>query len=214
MDMKINKQTLRAYRESKAWTQAHLAEVANLSLRTVQRIERSGDGSQESVLALAAALNIEVQDLVVGSSQNDASAGGSAVEVNSFPKNPLFQLWKLAAVIALLISTLGWWSIATAAPIKIQLMTQTASGLYGTHEFESSSKSPFDVVEKEKFKLSVITERRGSYLLIKTAIYEFQNGEYQLTSSPAVMVESGKISSLKIASPVVGELSLSYSATY
>ncbi len=43
MDMKINKEILRREREQRAWTQSHLAEVADLSMRTVQRIERTGD---------------------------------------------------------------------------------------------------------------------------------------------------------------------------
>jgi len=43
MDMKINKEILRRERELRAWTQSHLAEVADLSMRTLQGIERPGD---------------------------------------------------------------------------------------------------------------------------------------------------------------------------
>lgn len=67
MDMKINKEILRRERELRAWTQSHLAEVADLSMRTVQRIERTGDGSLESASALASALNLDLQVLMTES---------------------------------------------------------------------------------------------------------------------------------------------------
>jgi len=39
--MELNKDKLKHLRESKAWSQSHLAEVAGLSLRTIQRIEKT-----------------------------------------------------------------------------------------------------------------------------------------------------------------------------
>lgn len=50
-------------REARAWTQAHLAEAADLSLRTVQRLERGHSGSAETLMALAAAFGVEVSEL-------------------------------------------------------------------------------------------------------------------------------------------------------
>ena len=46
--MKVNAHKLREYRTLKGWTQQHLADVTGLSLRTVQRIEKTGLASQES----------------------------------------------------------------------------------------------------------------------------------------------------------------------
>lgn len=54
--MKIDPLKLKAEREKRGWSQEHLGEVANLSVRTVQRIERSGSVSPESKQALASAL--------------------------------------------------------------------------------------------------------------------------------------------------------------
>jgi len=50
-------------RENRGWTQGHLARVAGLSLRTIQRIEKTGSASFESVTALASVLSVEVADL-------------------------------------------------------------------------------------------------------------------------------------------------------
>jgi len=54
---------IRLLREHRAWTQEHLAQVAGVTPRTVQRVE-AGEGAQVDTLqALAAALDIDVQAL-------------------------------------------------------------------------------------------------------------------------------------------------------
>jgi DNA-binding XRE family transcriptional regulator len=57
---------VRALREKRSWTQAHLAEAAGLSLRTVQRLEAEHRGAPETLLALAAALDADVAALTEG----------------------------------------------------------------------------------------------------------------------------------------------------
>lgn len=69
MDMELNKQKLKQERESRAWTQSHLAEVADISLRTIQRIEKSGFASPESTQAICSAFQIKVDDILTR--QND-----------------------------------------------------------------------------------------------------------------------------------------------
>ncbi|MES1199558.1 MAG: helix-turn-helix transcriptional regulator [Pseudomonadota bacterium] len=49
---------LKQLREAKAWSQEHLAQAANLSLRTIQRMEAEGVCSAESKLAVAGALEV------------------------------------------------------------------------------------------------------------------------------------------------------------
>jgi DNA-binding XRE family transcriptional regulator len=56
-------------RENRGWSQGHLANVAGLSLRTIQRIEKTGFASFESVTALASVLSLEVADLRAHESQ-------------------------------------------------------------------------------------------------------------------------------------------------
>ncbi len=63
MEMKIDALKIRQLREARGWSQEHLAEVAGLSARTVQRIEAEGNASPESRMALAAALGIDAIDL-------------------------------------------------------------------------------------------------------------------------------------------------------
>jgi len=56
---------IKKLRTDKAWSQAHLAEVASLSIRTVQRVEMDGKCSHDSLLALASAFDIDVKELTV-----------------------------------------------------------------------------------------------------------------------------------------------------
>jgi len=65
MEMKLNKVKLKELRESKAWSQSHLAEVSGISLRTIQRIEKSGVASPESVMSICATFCVQIGDLSV-----------------------------------------------------------------------------------------------------------------------------------------------------
>lgn len=63
MEMKLSSETIKSERQKRAWSQQHLAEVAGLGVRTVQRIEATGLASYESAAAIAAGLQVEVEDL-------------------------------------------------------------------------------------------------------------------------------------------------------
>lgn len=63
MDMKLNATLLKKLREERAWSQEHLASVAGLSPRTIQRVESDGGASAETRMALASALNVDVAEL-------------------------------------------------------------------------------------------------------------------------------------------------------
>jgi transcriptional regulator with XRE-family HTH domain len=63
MYMQINSKILIELRKKRAWSQSELAEVTGLSLRTVQRIEKSGTASLESVKAFAAVFELAPESL-------------------------------------------------------------------------------------------------------------------------------------------------------
>ncbi len=62
MNMKINIELLKKLRKEKSWSQDELATISNLSLRTIQRIEKEGNASLESKKALASAFDIEARE--------------------------------------------------------------------------------------------------------------------------------------------------------
>lgn len=63
MEVKVDSNRIRSERENRGWSQGHVASVAGLSLRTIQRIEKTGFASFESVTALASVFSLEVADL-------------------------------------------------------------------------------------------------------------------------------------------------------
>ena len=54
---------IRKYRLQRGWSQDQLAEIAGLSVRTVQRIERGQTPGLESLKSLAAAFDISLDEL-------------------------------------------------------------------------------------------------------------------------------------------------------
>lgn len=192
MDMKINKDILRRERELRAWTQSHLAEVADLSMRTVQRIERTGDVSMESASALAAALNV---DLAVLLAKPDVSERA----VPAQPKR--YSLWSLLGLIGSILVALGWWSTAAAEQVMVSLSIergeQTYSDIMLLNEIGKEGEMKLD----DQFRMSFNTQRQGDHLLFTAKIYHFVDGEYRLFSSPAILVKNEQPASMRVTFP-------------
>lgn len=69
MEVRVDSNRIKSERENRGWSQGHLASVAALSLRTIQRIEKTGSASFESVTALASVFSVEVAALRVNESE-------------------------------------------------------------------------------------------------------------------------------------------------
>ncbi|MEE4245285.1 MAG: helix-turn-helix transcriptional regulator [Kangiellaceae bacterium] len=63
--MEINASLLKQLRNKKGWTQQQLAEIADLSLRTIQRIEKTGSASNESISALCVCFQVDREELLI-----------------------------------------------------------------------------------------------------------------------------------------------------
>ena len=65
MAFKADAQKIKRWREERHWSQEHLAELAGIGSRTIQRIENGENASQDSIIALAAAFNVDAIALCV-----------------------------------------------------------------------------------------------------------------------------------------------------
>ncbi|MEE2526511.1 helix-turn-helix transcriptional regulator [Hyphobacterium sp. HN65] len=65
MAFKADAVKIRRWREERQWSQEHLADLAGLGLRTVQRIENGEPASKDTLMALAAAFNVDASTLAV-----------------------------------------------------------------------------------------------------------------------------------------------------
>lgn len=63
MNMKISGEVIKKLRIERSWTQEHLAVIANVSTRTIQRVEKTGICDLETRSALASVFQVDVIQL-------------------------------------------------------------------------------------------------------------------------------------------------------
>ncbi len=99
--MKVDATRIRTLREARGWSQEHLASVAGLSARTVQRLESEGKASHESRMAVAAAFGVEPVQL------SEPEKVPPPVVAGASTSNQLMNLlpWLMVLVLAA-----GWFS--------------------------------------------------------------------------------------------------------
>lgn len=64
MKAKVNTQKIKQLREQRGWSQEQLAEMSKVSLRTLQRMEKDGNCSMESVKSLASVFEMDFKDIL------------------------------------------------------------------------------------------------------------------------------------------------------
>jgi transcriptional regulator with XRE-family HTH domain len=92
MYMQINSKILIELRKKRAWSQSELAEVTGLSLRTVQRIEKSGTASLESVKAFAAVFELAPESLQLATVTHEDVADSNETCIIVSQSSPSFTL--------------------------------------------------------------------------------------------------------------------------
>lgn len=98
MTMKLEGDAVRGLRERRGWSQQQLAEVAGLSVRTVQRLETAGIAAGETRMAVAAALDVAPEDLLA------APVAAQAVpRPGPGPDQALKLIWTALAVLGFLL---------------------------------------------------------------------------------------------------------------
>ena len=65
MTYKADTAKIKRWREERHWSQEHLADMAGVGLRTLQRIENGQQASADSLKALASAFQVDVTALYV-----------------------------------------------------------------------------------------------------------------------------------------------------
>jgi transcriptional regulator with XRE-family HTH domain len=117
MEMQVKAELIRSERERRAWSQAHLASVAGLGLRTVQRIEASGNASYESVAAIAAVLSMSVAELAA-----DTPATPSRAPRRHWLPHKIHMRRIVAGTMAAFLISGGIFAIrsAAAAPLQVE----------------------------------------------------------------------------------------------
>jgi transcriptional regulator with XRE-family HTH domain len=104
--MLVNSMKMKKLRQSKNWTQQHMADVCGLSMRTIQRVEKDGVASNDTVSAYAAVFEIQASDFLItaveygGDQNSDVTLGikamiGSALFFGGVAAGVCITLWLL-----------------------------------------------------------------------------------------------------------------------
>lgn len=92
-EVKLNPAGVKKLRETRSWTQEHLASAAGVSLRTIQRMEADGSASAESRLSIAAALGVPVESIHL------ALQGGDSIRSAELRRIAIGTRWGYAGLI-------------------------------------------------------------------------------------------------------------------
>ena len=65
MNIKVNAEKIKKWRAERCWSQEHVAEIAGISLRTLQRIENGRAVSRDTAMALASAFEVDLSALTL-----------------------------------------------------------------------------------------------------------------------------------------------------
>ena len=66
IDSRLIGKTIKALRQSRNWTQDHLADIAHYSVRNLRRIENDGTTSIDIVNTFADIFNVSALDILAG----------------------------------------------------------------------------------------------------------------------------------------------------
>ena len=120
---------IKQWREERLWSQEHLADLAGIGLRTIQRIENGENASRDSVMALAAAFNVDVAALTIDPDAEAAKAARTTTEEKTAALRLSFWIHLASFAFSLLVFiaiSIGdrslvmlwpalWWAVGVAA---------------------------------------------------------------------------------------------------
>ena len=109
MTFKADTAKIKRWREERQWSQEHLAELAGITARTIQRIESGEKASQDSVMALEAAFNVDVTALSVDADAEARSAAEDQAEEAEARMRLYFYLH--AASVAMVTAIFGFLAV-------------------------------------------------------------------------------------------------------
>lgn len=185
MEMKINSEIIIKQRKDKAWSQQHLAEVCDLSLRTIQRAENEGTASYETQKALCSAFGIDVKDIAF----IEKTTGGRRF----FRMKPLlllslvFSIFGSALVATVSVASTGITLHANSVSISKDQNTITFTGdvtilIPEEEPFEMSLlRSELGMAEPDEFNM-IITNKDMRLLVVDPQIVKVDK-KFQITTS-------------------------------
>jgi transcriptional regulator with XRE-family HTH domain len=199
MDMKVDPSYIKAQRERRAWSQEHLAEVAGLGLRTIQRIEKTGNASYESARSLAAVFEMDVAELRVAQPVPLAPA---AVRANVALRPVLGVLGALVAGGALLATTSSFAADKVLMDLSLALDSPDAPRELTTQVVVDEGTLVPDVNDLRlgDLRFSIVPRVEApDRILLEVSIYERRGDEEVIVSQPQLITLNGETAEVVVA---------------
>jgi transcriptional regulator with XRE-family HTH domain len=194
VDMQLNSNRIRTGRERRAWSQEHLAEVAGLSLRTIQRVETSGSASFETAKSLAAVLEVEVSTLRAPPESVQPGPPRHRREVRGL---------RYLGVAATLLIALGVFFMrdAVAGEVMLVVALELNNERLGQHQLVANEGKSAEIRLAGQVRLLVnpMITSDGSILLSMT-IEEPSGSRWVEVGEPRIMVANGNQGEVKVTS--------------
>ncbi|WP_226645322.1 helix-turn-helix transcriptional regulator [Microbulbifer variabilis] len=177
MEVQVDTSKIISLRKSRAWSQQQLAEVASVSLRTIQRIEKSGNASQESVKSISSAFSIVPEDILVKESEK--------FSVVKRIKN------YIAAILVLRGASLLYASFSTASPIMLKVDASSNNEQLASIQLLNEEGAESEMRINNMLKIELSTEQTPeNQIRLKTKVYEFKESTgFVLVASPVLLPE-------------------------
>ncbi|RVU31141.1 2TM domain-containing protein [Neptunomonas marina] len=130
--------TIRQLRQNRGWSQEQLAEVAGLSVRTVQRSEKGQTVGAESLKAIAAVLEVDLAQLHVAQASDETLVADTSAEeqaarqhvkaVKSFYSHLLSYTGVMVLLLLINVFTYSgyWWVVWPALGWGIGVVSHAA----------------------------------------------------------------------------------------
>lgn len=196
MDMKVDPSYIRAERERRAWSQEHLAEVAGLGLRTIQRIEKTGNASYESARSLAAVFEIDVAELRV------VQPSPAAVQRANVALRPVLGiLGALVAGGALLSTTSSFAADKVLMDLSLALESPDEPRALDTRVVDDNGALVPDVNDLRlgDLRFSIVPRvQSADRILLEVSIYERRGDEEVIVSQPQLIALSGETAQIVV----------------
>jgi transcriptional regulator with XRE-family HTH domain len=193
MDMQIDSKRVRAERERRAWSQEHLAEVSSLAMRTIQRVEASGNGSYETVKALAAVFECDVDAL-------RAKAAPAQVPVSTEPSRA--HRYLAAAAAAILIATVGFFSTtAHAGQVLLDVALSVNEKEAGKHQLITAEGKDAEIRLEGQMRLIVTPSvTADGNVALSIQVFEADGENFTLVSEPKLIAYDNQAAALNLTS--------------
>lgn len=194
--MQLDPKLVKSERQNRAWSQEHLAHVAGLGLRTIQRIEKTGAASFESAQALASVLSIPLHDLSGGAN--------SMVATRKEAKRYGFLTHTFSGLVAICLVASGTMLVANTSwaekiLLDVGIVVGEEDARVGRLLTVEGKEAEMRIDELLRFVITPTIQDDGRVLLT-AKIYEFRGDKFVLSAEPKLITANKKEAEIRISS--------------